>query len=136
MKRSIFILALLGIVALFFTFTKYKSSTSSVEEINTVFITTNEVRETDVLVRIKPDFFSPATTTVKVGDQVVFLNETPNYSWPASDPHPTHTNSPKFDPELPMKQGEGWVYTFSEEGSFLYHDHLDPSKRGVINVTR
>lgn len=112
-----------------------KSDNSTYEEISTVFITSAEVLPSDVVVKIGKNSFEPTKIVIKKGDRVAFVNESDVYAWPASDPHPTHTNFPKFDPELPMKPLEAWTYVFEEVGSFEYHDHLDPSKRGIINVT-
>src|ERR1051326_866180 len=46
--------------------------------------------------------FSPSTLTVKAGDTVVFKNKSSSAFWPASDPHPTHTDYPGFDAKQPI----------------------------------
>jgi plastocyanin len=78
--------------------------------------------------------FTPSTLTIKVGDTVTFINKDSNPHWPASDPHPTHTNYPGFDALRPLKTGESYSFTFTKQGAWGYHDHLNPSLRGIIIV--
>lgn len=90
------------------------------------------------MVEITEDEFRPGSLTIKKGETVTWVNSAEKYAWPASDPHPTHTNysstEPFFDPGLPMKVGEAWSFTFEKPGNWKYHDHLDPTKRGTIEV--
>lgn len=136
----IFIVTLVILVGVyFFGFKKDDGSLNlNYKEPDSVFFSPNEIKEGDIVVEITNEKFSPEILNIKTGDKVIFVNKTNGYSWPASDPHPTHTNyslsSPNFDPELPLKPNEAWAFIFEKNGEWKYHDHLDPSKRGVINV--
>ena len=79
--------------------------------------------------------FFPATLQVKKGTSVQFLNGDTKSRWPASDPHPTHTNLPGFDAKKGLEPGETWVYVFDKAGTWGYHDHMNPSRRGSVTVT-
>ncbi len=78
--------------------------------------------------------FSPATLTIKAGDNVLFKNNSPKDFWPASAPHPTHTNYPEFDAKRGIASGATYSFTFTRIGSWKYHNHLNPASIGTITV--
>ena len=79
--------------------------------------------------------FSPASLTIRVGDTVRFFNSTlPGSLWVASNPHPSHTNLAGFDAGRPYQGGETYSFTFTQVGTWKYHNHLNPSQLGEIIV--
>ena len=78
--------------------------------------------------------FSPKSLIVKAGDTVVFKNNSGRDFWPASAPHPIHTNYPEFDAKRAITSGASYSFTFTRVGSWKYHDHLNPSINGTIAV--
>ena len=78
--------------------------------------------------------YSPNTLTIKAGTTVTFKNESGIAIWPASDPHPIHTDYPEFDARRPYEQGASYSFTFERKGQWKYHDHLSPNRRGLIIV--
>jgi plastocyanin len=94
----------------------------------------NEIQTKAEVVRITDQGFVPQSITVKKGSKVEFINDTSLEAWPASDLHPTHGIYPEFDPREPLPTGASWVFEFSDQGSWRYHDHLKPNRRGLINV--
>ncbi len=78
--------------------------------------------------------FSPSTLDIKNGDIVVFKNESTKSFWPASAPHPQHTNYPEFDAKKALAPGETFQFKFTKTGSWGFHDHLTPTAFGKINV--
>jgi len=86
-------------------------------------------------ITLKDDGFHPRTLTIKVGETVTFKNNRAKYYWPASDFHPTHNDYPDFDPKEPIQPKATWSYTFSEPGTYNYHDHLAAYYFGMIVVT-
>lgn len=81
-----------------------------------------------------PSGWAPATLTVDRGDTVVFVNESADETWPASDVHPTHELLPGFDAERGVPRGSSWSYTFDRSGRFGFHDHLSPETTGTVVV--
>jgi len=89
--------------------------------------------------------FSPATVTVKKGETVRWTNNSSESVWPASAAHPTHAVYPQksstdcfgssFDACKGLANGESWDFTFTEVGTWKYHDHLKVSKFGTVVVT-
>lgn len=79
--------------------------------------------------------FAPATLTVKKGTKVTWTNEGNRPVWPASAPHPVHTDYPGFDAGTDLRKGDSWSFTFDKVGSWNYHNHLLPSTTGTIVVT-
>lgn len=78
--------------------------------------------------------FSPQALTVRVGDRVEFRNEDPTPIWVASDPHPVHTDFASFDQRGTSPRGDTYVFTFTQSGTFKYHNHLSPAATGSIVV--
>ena len=93
--------------------------------------------------------FEPADVTIAVGDTVTFVNNGQAAKWPASDVHPTHRSYPGsdinkcgtaeaeniFDSCRGLSTGESYSFTFTEAGSWEYHDHRQASHGGTITVT-
>lgn len=78
--------------------------------------------------------FTPATLTVPANTTVTFTNNGQGAHWPASDPHPTHTNVSGFDASRGLATGESYSFTFTQKGTWGYHDHVNTSLRGSIVV--
>ncbi len=85
-------------------------------------------------IKITSSGFSPSTITIKKGDYVQFTNTDTANHWPASDPHPVHTDLSGFDAKKGLKTGENYRYQFNKTGTFTFHDHLNPSWRGSVIV--
>lgn len=79
--------------------------------------------------------FTPASVDIKVGDIVIFKNNSSQDFWPASVPHPTHTDYPAFDAKQAVSPGGKFQFKFEKVGSWQYHNHLNPSAKGVVNVS-
>ncbi len=77
--------------------------------------------------------YSPATVTVKVGQTVTWTNSSGSSATVTSDPHPTHTDLPGFDSPT-LAEGGTYQYTFTQKGSWGYHNHLDPTTKGTVVV--
>lgn len=75
--------------------------------------------------------FSPEALTVDIGATVTFTNESDNPMWIGSNPHPVHTDYSVFDQ---LGDGDNYSFTFTEAGSYRYHNHLVPSYVGTIIV--
>ncbi|MEK6909576.1 MAG: hypothetical protein AABW61_00695 [Candidatus Aenigmatarchaeota archaeon] len=86
--------------------------------------------------------FSPRLSNIKLGDTAVFVNKDAAPHWPASDIHPIHGVYPekggcigsKFDACKGLKQNEKYEFTFFHGGSWCFHDHLNPSLVGCVDV--
>ncbi|MEX0877510.1 MAG: hypothetical protein WDZ40_01445 [Candidatus Spechtbacterales bacterium] len=85
-------------------------------------------------VELRNDGFYPKEVTVKIGEEVRFVNKRDRSFWPASNLHPTHAIYPEFDPGEPVGAGETWSFVFEVPGIWNYHDHLAPSFVGRIVV--
>ncbi len=93
---------------------------------------TNEVA--GVVVTYTDSGFSPATVNVSKGTTVTFKNQSSANFWPASDPHPTHTNYPGFDAKKAIAPGSSYSFTFTKVGSWGYHNHFSPELKGRVIV--
>lgn len=78
--------------------------------------------------------FSPSQLTIKAGDVVIFKNESDGSFWPASGPHPVHTNYPEFDAKKAIGPGQKYQFKFTKTGEWPFHDHLNSSATGKIIV--
>jgi len=78
--------------------------------------------------------YVPKELVVEPGTLVAFTNLTESDFWPASSYHPAHSIYPEFDAKQSIGAGETWTFKFNKEGSWEFHDHLQPSSRGNILV--
>lgn len=78
--------------------------------------------------------YSPATSTIRVGDIVIFKNNSKGSFQPASSPHPNHTDYPEFDAQKPIAAGQSFQFKFTKAGTWRFHDHLSSHVRGTIVV--
>lgn len=89
------------------------------------------------LVKLTSGGITPASLTIRVGDTVTFRNDAAVSFWPASNPHPTHTDCPGFDAMRALNNGESYTLAFTKVEQCGYHNHLDPSNpmmKGTITV--
>jgi plastocyanin len=78
--------------------------------------------------------FVPSTLTVDAGTTVIFVNDGQALHWPASAVHPTHEILPEFDSQRGVATGETYAYTFTQPGTWNFHDHLNAEFVGTITV--
>ncbi len=116
---------------------KSTSTQNNLVKTDATFSTGEEVNAPDVLV-VQVDYdgktYTPKTLDIKVGDVVIFKNNSAGSMWPASSPHPEHTDYPEFDPKKTLASGEKWQFTFTKAGVWKFHDHQNPSAWGTVNV--
>ncbi len=114
--------------------TSPESSTAQVE-------TKDEVVYTD-------SGYAPQTLTIKVGNTVIFKNESSGGMWTASAMHPSHTvysntslgqhcpdtANTSFDECTSAQPGQSWSFTFQKQGTWGYHNHVNAHHFGKIIV--
>lgn len=100
------------------------------------------------VIEITSNGFNPNVLEINQGERVTFVNEDSSEHWPASAMHPTHRVYPGsdiakcgtaeenkiFDACKGLGLGKSYSFTFNEKGRWNYHDHLNPTKFGVIVV--
>ena len=83
--------------------------------------------------------FDPATVNIEIGDTVRWTNNDSVINIVSSDGHPAHTDYP--DPVCPnpgcfdsgdIAPAATYSFTFNEYGTWGYHNHIKPGKRGTI----
>lgn len=107
--------------------------TPTPETIQTPSTTTGTSAKFDV--SITSSGFSPSVINIKKGMTVVFTNNDSSPHWPASNPHPMHTDFPAFNSKPGIPPGGTYSFTTDAVVSFGFHDHLYPSLKGQINIT-
>lgn len=80
------------------------------------------------------DGYSPSSINIKIGEIITFINQSQDPMWPASDVHPIHSIYPEFDPKKSFGSGEEYRFKFEKAGTWQYHDHLRPAKKGTVTV--
>lgn len=84
-------------------------------------------------VSITASGFSPSSLTVAAGTTVTWTNASGGDVRVSSDPHPTHTDLPGLDSST-LVNGDTYSFTFTQVGSWGYHDHFSPTTRGTVVV--
>ncbi|OGE82499.1 MAG: hypothetical protein A3B10_00285 [Candidatus Doudnabacteria bacterium RIFCSPLOWO2_01_FULL_44_21] len=90
--------------------------------------------DTSATISMNANGFEPSTITIKKGSTVTFVNNDKKNHWPASAPHPIHTDYPAFDPRQAIAASASWSFTFDQAGTWKFHDHLNPSFFGSVTV--
>lgn len=80
--------------------------------------------------------FTPSNLSIKVGDTVIFNNNSSGSMWIASDPHPTHTLYPEFDQKKSVAKDGSYTFIFDKEGTWGYHNHVNATRKGTVTVTK
>ncbi|MBP6979587.1 cupredoxin domain-containing protein [Candidatus Curtissbacteria bacterium] len=78
--------------------------------------------------------FEPRNVLVSSGAEITFVNKDNVPHQPASNLHPTHQNYPEFDSQKPISPGESWKFKIKRNGTWFFHDHLNPALGGKIKV--
>src|SRR5258708_19218910 len=86
---------------------------------------TPPVSSTTVIVTYGSSGFSPASVTVKKGTKVIFVNNSSGNFWPASAPHPSHTDYPALDPRNAIAAGKYLSFLFFQNGTRKNHQHFN-----------
>ena len=97
-----------------------------------------------ITITLTDDGYVPSELTIKKGEAVRWVNDSNYEMWPASAVHPTHSLYPgksptdclgsSFDACARIPGGGSWEFTFNDVGSWKFHDHVRPSKTGVVDV--
>lgn len=95
---------------------------------------TATAKPNEVIVRYTDSGYSPNSVEVSVGTKVTFLNESSVLMWTASAPHPTHTDLPSLDAKVGIGTGKSYSFTFTQKGTWKYHNHLKASHFGSVTV--
>lgn len=86
--------------------------------------------------------FSKDSISILKGQKVTWINKGNLPHWPASDPHPIHTQYPTkggcigstLDACRGLKNGESYSFTFDKAGTWGIHDHLFHSHAMTVKV--
>jgi len=95
---------------------------------------TTSVPEPAQIVTYTDSGFSPSIVTIKRGESIKFVNESSEFMWVASNPHPTHTIYPGFDEGKAVGKGGSYTFTFNKTGDWGYHNHVRNIRTGRIVV--
>ncbi|CAN5757351.1 hypothetical protein BH11PAT2_BH11PAT2_02420 [soil metagenome] len=96
--------------------------------------------------------FAPATVGIAVGTTVTWVNNSTKKMWVASGNHPNHTlydgtsgnehcvsgtatSASVFDECTAIPSGGSYSFTFDKVGKWTYHNHVNASDTGEVDVT-
>jgi plastocyanin len=86
-------------------------------------------------VQITGSSFVPETIKVKQGDSVTWVNTDSAPHQVAADPFSTHSKLPSLVTEQSLTQNESFTFTFDKQGTYTYHDPLNPTVlKGTVIV--
>lgn len=128
---GVFIL-IIGVIGAYLFFTANTTETKSLS--GTQFFFEDAITDNDVVIHVTDNGFEPSEIDIAKGQRVVWINDTSAYTWPASNIHPTHSIYSEFDPKEPFAPKEVWSFIFDKVGTWRFHDHLKPSKGGIVEV--
>lgn len=89
--------------------------------------------DSENVVTLTSEGFSPQTITISVGEEVVWVNESGDQATVDSSVHPTHRDYTPLNLGV-FEVGEQHNLVFDEPGTYKYHDHLNASRFGTVVV--
>jgi plastocyanin len=92
---------------------------------------TDEVKTAEI--KITKNGFVPANLLVAKGTKVTWTNSDKTNHQLQANPHPTGESLPGLKSEILHNQ-QTYTYTTDTLGTFSYHDHLNPTTNGIIEV--
>lgn len=84
-------------------------------------------------IQITKNGFVPGTLVVKKGTKVVWTNTDGKMHQVQANPHPNGESLPSLKSEI-LNNTQTYEYTADTVGSFGYHDHLNPTTNGTLEV--
>lgn len=84
-------------------------------------------------VSISKDGFTPGTVEVKKGAKIRWINNDQTTHQLQANPHPTGESLPGLRSEI-LNNEQIYEYTADTTGAFGYHDQLNPTINGTIEV--
>ncbi len=78
--------------------------------------------------------FSPSTAEIEKGGTVTWVNNDVDIHQVASTPHPVHSDYPPLNSVGTLQPGQSRSLTFSQAGTYRYHDHLNPGSQARVVV--
>ncbi|MDO8269627.1 MAG: hypothetical protein Q7T54_03090 [Candidatus Levybacteria bacterium] len=84
-------------------------------------------------VAITPSGFMPPVISIEKGDTIIWINQSASKANVSSDPHPSHSLFPFLNLGAIEKDGSKEA-KFDTEGTFTYHNHLNPNQKGTVIV--
>jgi len=78
------------------------------------------------IVQITETGFVPQTIKIKQGQSVTWVNTDQAMHQVAADPFPSHSKLPSLYSEESLSQNESYTFTFDKQGTYTYHDPLNP----------
>lgn len=130
-------LARLAVILIFFGSLGFVFYASSKEDSTDTSVRLDEVitdAPVAATVRYSKSGFDQQTVTIGKNQAVRFVNDSRVSLRVASDPHPYHTDLPKFDAFTGVQEGESYAYTFNKVGTWKYHNHSAPSHEATVIV--
>lgn len=89
--------------------------------------------DSENVVSLTSEGFSPQTITISAGEEVIWVNESGDQATVDSSVHPTHRDHPFLNLGV-FEVGEQHSLVFDEPGEYKYHDHLNASRFGTVVV--
>ena len=113
---------------------KYIESGTNVSKEVVVPVAKEKTSDVAVIVTYTNEGFVPNKVEIEQGETVEFVNKSRRPMWVASNGHPAHDILPTFDQFTVSGFDESWQYTFDQKGEWVYHDHVNASRGGVVIV--
>ena len=84
-------------------------------------------------IQITKNGFVPASIVVDKGTKIIWTNEDEATHQLQANPHPTGESLPELKSEI-LNNQQTYEYTANSPGTYGYHDHVNPTTNGTIEV--
>lgn len=94
----------------------------------------NQPSANGVTITYTDNGFTPPALTVKKGDMLRVVNQSPYELEFSSDDHPAHTDNPELNMSA-LQPGGSSTLLVTRTGTWGFHNHLKPDHDGTLTVT-
>lgn len=84
-------------------------------------------------IEITPEGFRPSTILVEKGTQIIWTNTEEGLHQIASNPHPSHDSKSDLYSEI-LNNQQSYEYIVKDSGVIEYHDELNPTLNGTVQI--
>lgn len=92
----------------------------------------DETANTNPIIGMHADGFTPSAIAINLGQQVCFLNDDSTAHWPIAN----DTTYTEFNAQQGVAVDDQWCLAFNKVGTWNFHDQLFPSLTGSITVNQ
>lgn len=96
----------------------------------------NSTTKKSVALSMNDEMIAPKNPKINVCDTLIITNDSSNHRQPALGTHPNHLEYPGYEAESAITPGSTYSIQLVHFGRFVLHDHINPSIKVLVTVSK